>query len=239
MINDDLSTEIRRFYYAGFCGTMCRRDGGMRMCGRYAFVPEEMEPAVLREIGKMNRTERIQPDTGTIRPGDVPPVLIMEAGAPSARAMRWGMPLSGESRLVINARVESVEKKGMFAGLMCRNRCLLPATQYYEWNRSAAHTRMKISSGRGMYMAGLYRRSEETAAGWEFVVLTKPSSGDVSVVHDRMPLILSDRDSRRAWMRDEAAARAILHAPPEVSCLVEADEPEQLDMFALLDMMEI
>ena len=207
------------------------------MCGRYAFVPEDMEPAVLQAIQQMNRTE--QPAVGDVRPGDTPAVLVMEAGTPKARIMRWGMPLPEEKRLVINARAESVEEKGMFAGLMRENRCLLPATLYYEWNRSAAHTRMKIRSGKGIYMAGLYRRSMEAAAEWEFVVITKPASDDVSGVHDRMPLILPDRASRRAWLRDERAAREILHTPPEVNCAVEADEPEQLDMFALLDMMEI
>ena len=54
-----------------------------------------------------------------------------------------------------------------------------------------------------------------------------------------MPLILPDKASRRAWMQDEHAARALLANPPEVLCRVQADEPEQMDLFELIDMLEI
>ena len=185
------------------------------MCGRYRFLSQD------------------------IRPGDEPEVFVMVDGELTARAMRWGMPLPEENRLVINARAETVEQKGMFAGLVRQNRCLVKASLYYEWTRTAAHTRMKIENGKSLYMAGLFRKSAEAASGWEFVVLTKPAAGDVASVHDRMPMILPDRESRRAWMLDEAAARELLQSPPEVLCRVQADEPEQMDMFALMNLLEI
>lgn len=209
------------------------------MCGRYAFMPEDMEPAMTRMIARMNRDEREEMTTGTIRPGDTPPVFVMKDGKIETRAMRWGMPLPEETRLVINARAESAGDKAMFAGLLRQNRCLMPASLYYEWTRGPAHTRMQVRKGPKMYMAGLYRQSMEAAAEWEFVVLTKPATGDVACVHDRMPLILPDSASCLAWLRDEAAARGMLSDPPEVRCNVQADEPEQLDMFDLLDGLEM
>lgn len=191
------------------------RQGAMYMCGRYRLLTQD------------------------IRPGDEPEVFVLADGELTAKPMRWGMTLPEENRLVINARAETVEQKGMFAGLVRQNRCLVRASLYYEWMRTAAHTRMKIETGKNLYMAGLFRRSMEVASGWEFVVLTKPAVGEVAKVHDRMPMILPNRESRRAWMTDEPAARGLLQSPPEVLCRVQADEPEQLDWFSMMNLVEI
>lgn len=209
------------------------------MCGRYAFMPEDVDPVLARMIDRMDRDERESITMGRISPGDRPMVITMQGSKLDAHAMRWGMPLPEEPRLVINARAESAAEKAMFAGLLPHNRCLMPASLYFEWTRNPAHTRMQVRGESKMYMAGLYRRSMEAAAEWEFVVLTRPASEDVARVHDRMPLILPDRASCLAWLRDEVAARRMLNDPPEVRCGVQADEPEQLDMFDLLDQLEL
>lgn len=209
------------------------------MCGRYAFLPEDLGPAMQRVIAALNRSDAEAMARGDVRPGDTPLVLVSEGGRAVPKVMRWGMPLPEESRLVINARAESAGQKGMFSGLIQKNRCLIPAARYYEWQRTQAHTRMKVEAAAEMYMAGLFRRSADTEAQWECVVLTKQAVGEVAAVHDRMPMILPDKASRRAWMQDEHAARALLANPPEVLCRVQADEPEQMDLFELIDMLEI
>lgn len=208
------------------------------MCGRYAFMPEDMEPGFMAAVARMNREEKAALSQGEIRPGDTPAAIMMQGGAPAARRMRWGMPMADRSRLVINARSEKVEQTGMFAGLLENNRCLLPANLYYEWTRDAAHTRMKITGGSEMYMAGLFRACADEAR-WEFVVLTKQAVGDVARVHDRMPLLLPDRESRRGWLRDGAYARQLLRTPPQALLKIVADEPEQTDLFSLIDGIEL
>lgn len=208
------------------------------MCGRYAFMPEDMDPGFLATVERMNRSELERISSGNISPGDTPAAIVMENGAPAAKRMRWGMPVEDGSRLVINARSESVSERAMFARLLEGHRCLLPANHYYEWTRNAAHTRMKITGDGSLYMAGLFRPAAGQA-DWEFVVLTQASCGDAATVHDRMPLILPDRTSRRAWLRDAEFARELLKSPPALKLCVTADEPEQMDLFALLDGIEI
>ena len=111
----------------------------------------------------------------------------------------------------------------------------MPASLYYEWTRkSRSRTRMQVCSGRRLYMAALIRPSASSPTGTEFAVLTRPAAGEVSALHDRMPLILPDRQMRRQWLEDETFARLLLQNPPEVPCSVQADEPEQLDLFAAL-----
>ena len=93
---------------------------------------------------------------------------------------------------------------------------------------------MKVCSGRRLYLAALLRSSALSPTGTEFAVLTRPAVGEVCALHDRMPLILPDRQMRRRWLEDETFARLLLQNPPEVPCSVQADEPEQLDLFAAL-----
>ena len=204
------------------------------MCGRYQFMPGDLEPGLMETIRRINRGGTLP--EGDVRPGDAPPAIVMENGTPVARLMRWGMPAPEGQKLVINARAESAQEKGMFAGLIARHRCLLPANLYYEWTRTSAHTRMKVRGDRGLYMAGLFRPTEECAAGWEFVILTQAANDDMLSLHDRMPLILPEREQRRSWLREESAARRMLEAPPKLRLWAEADEPEQLDLFAVMEM---
>lgn len=204
------------------------------MCGRYAFMPEDMESGFMAAVERMNRAEQAKITRGDVHPGDTPAAIVMAQGAPEICRMRWGMPIEEEKRLVINARSETAQESAMFSGLIARHRCLLPAKLYYEWTRSAAHTRMKISGGGDLYMAGLFRRAANEP-GWEFVVLTQAAGGEVARIHDRMPLLLPDRNSRRQWLRDEGFARRVLENPPGMHLSVLADEPEQLDLFSLIE----
>lgn len=204
------------------------------MCGRYGFFPEG--DSVLADcMARLNREDRQAAATGVVHPGDTPPVFAMENGAPVAKLARWGMQSPDRPQLVINARSETAAEKPMFAAAVRLGRCLLPASLYYEWTRkSRSRTRMKVCSGRRLYMAALIRSSALSPTGTEFAVLTRPAVGEVCALHDRMPLILPDRQMRRQWLEDETFARLLLQNPPEVPCSVQADEPEQLDLFAAL-----
>ncbi|MDO4355109.1 MAG: SOS response-associated peptidase family protein [Clostridia bacterium] len=205
------------------------------MCGRYGFFPEQ--DAVLQEcLRQLKPEERLAASTGVVRPGDTPAVFVMENGAPAVRLARWGMQAPDRPQMVINARSETAADKPMFAGALQQGRCLLPASLYYEWTRrSRSRTRMKVRGGRVTYMAALIRPSATSPTGTEFAVLTREATGEVRGLHDRMPLILPDRLTRRRWLEDETFARLLLKNPPDPPCSVEADEPEQLDLFAQLD----
>jgi putative SOS response-associated peptidase YedK len=49
----------------------------------------------------------------------------------------WAKDLSIGNKL-INARSETVQSKPAFQQSFARRRCLIPATGFYEWKRSAA-----------------------------------------------------------------------------------------------------
>ena len=62
-------------------------------------------------------------------------------------------------------------------------------------------------------MAGLYRYEEDTDLP-VFVIVTRPAGSDVAVIHDRMPLILSE-DCRKAWVTAAMDCPTALQCQPE------------------------
>jgi putative SOS response-associated peptidase YedK len=150
-----------------------------------------------------------------------------EAGvARELRVVRWGLvpfwakdPKIG-SRL-INARAETVDSKPAFRHAFKRNRCLLPADGYYEWQRpdgsSADEPASKGAGGRGggakqpyfitrgdggpLAFAGLYELwrdaalpdDHERAWLWTATIITTSAPDDLGKIHDRMPMVIEPR----------------------------------------------
>jgi putative SOS response-associated peptidase YedK len=150
-----------------------------------------------------------------------------EAGvARELRVVRWGLvpfwakdPKIG-SRL-INARAETVDSKPAFRHAFKRNRCLLPADGYYEWQRpdgsSADEPASKGAGGRGggakqpyfitrgdggpLAFAGLYELWRDAALPddhgrawlWTATIITTSAPDDLGKIHDRMPMVIEPR----------------------------------------------
>ena len=50
--------------------------------------------------------------------------------------MAWGFKAFDEGNLLINARAESLLLKPAFRELAKENRCVIPATSFYEWDQT-------------------------------------------------------------------------------------------------------
>ncbi|MCL2164219.1 MAG: SOS response-associated peptidase [Oscillospiraceae bacterium] len=69
-------------------------------------------------------------------PGSVVfPGLNTNTQSYAAHIMHWGFLLPGQSRrpLIINARSETMTEKPMFRRLVETNRCIIPASGFFEW----------------------------------------------------------------------------------------------------------
>ena len=66
-------------------------------------------------------------------PHPVAPVLIASGDKVVAEFQRWGIP-GWRGGLMINARAETVCEKPMFRCSMAAQRCVIPASGYYEWD---------------------------------------------------------------------------------------------------------
>lgn len=116
-------------------------------------------------------------------PGSQAAVLTAEG----IQAQTWGFPF--DKKLVFNARSESVHDKQMFSSLLESNRCIIPASMFFEWSEKR---KFNISTQAPyFFMAGLWR-PEPTAEGINnhFVILTTEANQEMEKIHTRMPVIL-------------------------------------------------
>ena len=121
---------------------------------------------------------------------------------------RWGLP-GFKGRQIINARAETVTEKTMFKRSIAWQRCVIPATGFYEWD-SAKHKYFFQLPGQPIYLAGIYDNSNDINC---FIILTTAPNESVSVIHDRMPLMLT-REQVRPWLTDAGAALELLVSRP-------------------------
>ncbi len=155
------------------------------MCGRYYVEVDEGEMGrIVNEI--QNRTQLC---SGEIYPTNIAPAIGMD-GRP--QAMKWGFPRYDGKGQVINARSETAGEKAMFRRPLSEGRCLIPASNYFEWENVGGKKKkyaLRPEGAEVMYMAALSRLDPETGIPL-FVILTRPAANDIAFIHNRMPVIL-------------------------------------------------
>lgn len=179
------------------------------MCGRYQFSTGEykefqqiVRDAQRRSSGQHN--ELNFPMAGDIAPTDEAPVLVASGSKVVAEFQRWGIP-GWRGGLMINARAETVCEKPMFRRSIAAQRCVVPATGYYEWDKEKHKYFFQIP-GKPLYLAGIFDNVEGVNC---FVVLTTKPNTTVHDIHDRMPLLLSS-EQIRPWLTSAQDALQLL-----------------------------
>lgn len=182
------------------------------MCGRYYLMLDANDPEMRAILEKMNGMEFAQ---GEIFPGQTAPVLVSDGqGGWTPRLMQWGFPHWEKKSPVINARQETVAISPFFRPAFLAGRCMIPANWFFEWRHTPLGKRTKdkmaigLQKSRMMYMAGVYKKLED---GREvFTVLTRPADKQVRPIHDRMPVMLTEEESQKAYLSGPAEAFVLL-----------------------------
>jgi putative SOS response-associated peptidase YedK len=184
------------------------------LCGRY----------ILRGVDAIDERFALtipRPDLASrfnVAPGQLLPVIVEEDGERRVALMRWGLvpPWSKDGKGFINARSETAAEKPSFREPLARRRCLVPADGYYEWQagpRGKTPYAIRFADGSLFAMAGIWsqRRGAEGAPEETFAILTTAANALTAPIHDRMPVILRQRDEG-AWLTadDDAALQPLL-----------------------------
>jgi putative SOS response-associated peptidase YedK len=177
------------------------------MCGRFTFQPTE---EFYERFQIINRLDNLVPRYN-IAPGQMVPVVISQSPN-QVVLMRWGLiphwaKDSKTAYKMINARVETLAQKPAFRSLLAANRCLVPASGFYEWKQEGKDkTPHYIHPRRGVFFAfaGLYdvwiRPDGEEL--FTFTIITKDADDFMAHLHNRMPVIL-ERDLEDDWLDKE------------------------------------
>lgn len=125
--------------------------------------------------------------------------------------MKWGFAPSYMKTLIINARSESIAEKKMFKEAFFRRRCLIPATGYYEWEKSETENGkiekvkrdITVKGSEIISLAGIYDRFQDKDGQyfWAVSILTKEANDSVKKIHDRMPIII-DKGLESEWIKE-------------------------------------
>ncbi|MCR4950814.1 MAG: SOS response-associated peptidase [Solobacterium sp.] len=166
------------------------------MCGKYRCLDETNEE--LRDLA-----ERLK---GKLSPAEFDSVSLFEI-VPSQKSiaaamngkkkictytiLTWGFP-GPKNRLVINARSETAFSSFFFRDSLP---CVLPASAYYETDRSTGRKYMFTCSEGTFYLAGLHKVIDGTD---RFVILTEEAAFPQSRIHDRQPVIF-DYQNAKMW----------------------------------------
>ena len=171
------------------------------MCGRYYIAIEDDElQDIMREVQqKVDAVKLAAVKTGEIFPTNIVPILTPNGAA----LMKWGFSRFDGKGQIINARSETLLEKPMFKKpLLDGQRCLVPASNYFEWQAQPAGKKIKHTiynpSEPVIYMQGLYRTEKESDLP-AFVVLTKEADSNLRIIHERMPVIL-DSVNAKSWL---------------------------------------
>jgi putative SOS response-associated peptidase YedK len=127
-----------------------------------------------------------------------------ERGTRRAEMMRWGLiPAWAKDEKIgystFNARDDGIDSKPAFRGVWkAGRRCLVVTDGFYEWRKPDKQP-FAISCAKGALtvMAGLWETWRSPASG-EVVksctIVTCPPNELIEPLHDRMPVILAERD---------------------------------------------
>ncbi|MGI8914984.1 MAG: SOS response-associated peptidase [Chloroflexota bacterium] len=190
------------------------------MCGRYGITD-------VQHIGERFQfsldldLSNIQPRYNAA-PTQLLPVITERDGQRRLEVMPWGLVPSwakDRHRPIINARAEGIQDKPTFRTPFQRQRCLVPATHFFEWQTAGTAKQpylIRPTDQPLFAFAGLYDVHHDPAGGdrYRFAIITTTPNELTAPIHHRMPVILRP-EHEGVWLAVQTAAweRQALLAP--------------------------
>ena len=158
-----------------------------------------------------------------------PAPIITNSTPDELSSARFGIeaPWQDERRkFLYNARSETLSTKPSFRELFKSNRCLIPATAFYEWKTTPQGKQPFIfSHPKGVFaFAGLWSKTKQSdgLSGLEFAIIATTPNHKVAQVHDRMPVIL-EPSQKMDWL-EKGMAEILKPAPDDSLSVAPADK---------------
>ena len=185
------------------------------MCGRFA-----ISTPIKRLIEKYylfdETTDILQfASNDNIMPSQAIPIIININGRRSVFPAKWGLAVKFKiakvdeigglfdfiqteekyaEKLIINARAENLKTKKTLSGLYRKYRCVIPADGFYEWEKDQTDKKkyfFSMNNKSAFFMAGIYSREFQDFSA---VIITTTPNSLLNKIHNRMPVILDEKD---------------------------------------------
>ena len=166
------------------------------MCGRFSLSSN------LEELKKefSNKVSGNFPAKYNISPGQNSVVISLKNNNLYLSKIQWGFKVPKLSKLVINARSETINEKTLFKNLFQQNRCLIPANSWFEWNNENTPYLIKHKKNDIIAFAGLQRLEENKERS--FVIITAEAERNLKTIHKRTPLVIN-KENFLFWLGND------------------------------------
>lgn len=193
------------------------------MCGRYTL--KSSTPELEKHFQAASRQAQGYEPNYNVAPTHRMPVVRQHEGQRIIERQRWGLlPFWAKEQKVsysmINARSESLATKRSFRRYFKSQRCLIPASGFYEWKGAKGNktpfyiypTQAPVFAFAGLYSLWESPEGEQVPS---YTIVTTRSNDKMNELHDRMPVMLI-REEWDWWLdpdRQDTAALQNLFDP--------------------------
>ncbi|MCX6164503.1 MAG: SOS response-associated peptidase family protein [Ignavibacteriae bacterium] len=169
------------------------------MCSR--FENKETGFSILEKLDKDFEGNYILEDDNELKKENIAPTNMVMAVINDKDSFKiknyfWGIQFDKvkKSPLIFNSRIETIKGKKYWTQLFYKNRCLLPATAFYEWkeiNKTKIPHRIFLPGEDFFFIPSIFLKMED----YYFVsmITTQPNSF-MKKIHNRMPVILQKKE---------------------------------------------
>lgn len=168
------------------------------MCGRFKTNTFD-QLTQIKEIFNLNNInlskEEVSLLNKEISPGMKAPIITNDF---DIEMLSFGLLKWDNKGLIFNSRTETVSNSNFFKDDFNLNKCIIPASSYYEWQKQL-NSKIKYEftkEDKLLFLAGFYKKENNEK---HFSILTKPATNDISFIHDRMPLLLT-KEEANDWL---------------------------------------
>lgn len=164
------------------------------MCGRFksnTLVQLNQIKSIFNIKNIKLSKEEVEDLNKEISPGMKAPIITNEF---NIETQSFGLLKWDNKGLIFNSRTETVSNNKFFKNDFELNKCVIPASSYYEWQKQL-NTKIKYQFTKEdqlLFLAGFYKQENNEK---HFSIITKQATKDISFIHDRMPLLLNKEEA--------------------------------------------
>ncbi|MDZ7761699.1 MAG: SOS response-associated peptidase [Desulfovermiculus sp.] len=204
------------------------------MCGRFGLWANPKQVAdhfQLQEQLPFTPRYNIAPSQEVLAVGQT------EEGTRKAAWLRWGLVphWAKDEKMgykMINARAETIFTKPAYKTPAKRHRCLIPASCFFEWQRSDKGSKKQPYCIRpkdeGLFaFAGVWEHWQDKEAGKKinsYTIVTTRANKAVAELHDRMPVVIW-KENFDLWLN-----RSVVD-PEQLQPLLEPISSQELEIY--------
>jgi putative SOS response-associated peptidase YedK len=180
------------------------------MCGRFTItVSYEELVHHLKDYYDIEDVSLFDVPRYNVSPGQQIISILNDGKKNRVGLLKWGFvpPFAKDEKIgfsMINAKAESIFEKPAFKDSAMTKRCVVLADSFYEWkkdNNEKIPMRILMKNQKIFSIAGLwttYKKEDGTKLHTVTLLTTTPND-IMKSIHDRMPVILNERDEK-IWL---------------------------------------